>query len=560
MKNNMKKIFLFCTIVMATLCICSCSKSDDDSTPGSTNQNNTPPPVAKVLDNNDKLLSELYLRTFGYLFSNGQVDTDIDRVLELQNQLVANNSNGTRGIVGGAASVVKFVNIIRMNQKSTTAKIVSVLLKQKWTPEKVFRNLKDRGDGTKYGYTDAQKFYNDLLSGRLNTYAGNIYNDLYNSGTEFSDETVHPMKMATMLAPELAACAKDIIFAAYPNDIISWGSVSNDLVNDIAEIIQKKGNDPKQIVSIAKDIITATAMSAQIGLDDDKKLDQDVFDLIVGESIDAIKEYIDSVEQPEEELQSAWGVIADWVYEEVPNDPNSEWHQFLGNTFWYVYDIDKYYQIYFSQNGKVSVNIYNEPYRDGKREGWLGMYEGVYTVSGDHIAIKTKMNNKFLAGVATMSGRVSGMRRHLILTRNDQSLTLHDVENDGWEPAKSPILPGTYERYSYNEETHEYTGVNELGMIFGKDNKFVFYTNTVYFNRFEGTYSYSEGSIIVKVNSFYSRTKGKTISVKSGTVSVPCSISGSILTIGNSSYQDVVGTDGETYGLKIISGTYRMQK
>lgn len=539
----MKRKFLFWSIAMLTMfCFFSCKDDDDDG-----KDSDYPAPEAMAVDDNDKILAELYFRTFGYLFTDGKADTDVERVLELQNQLVDNNPNVTRGVIGGTTALVKFVNIIRLNQNTTAAKVVSTIVKQGWTPEKLFQNVKDRDDGSRYGYTNAQSFYDDLLAGRLNKYAGNIYNDLYNSTTEFADELDHPMKMAVAVAPALADCAKDIIMAVYPNDMISWGQMSNDLVNSIEDLIKSRGDNPEDIVSTAKSILSVAAHSMQLGVDDCENIDSDVIDHIIGKSTDAVKEYIYSVEHPDESLNSAWSVFANWVYDEVPNDPNSEWHKFLRYRDWYYYQTDQYYRMFLDDDNSVTINVYTQP----NDQGWVAEYNGTYAVSGDHISITSNVTGTMQSVVALMSTKTSGEHQRLILSYREKSIEFRNLPDENWGKTDFPY--GIYE-FFITKEDGSVTNVNDMNMTFSSDGYFKFVTNTVYFNRFEGVFSYKNGVLSVNVSKCWNNNRRAMVSA-SGVVSVPCVIQGGVLTVDTSSYVEL--SDGTN--VKIPSGNYRLK-
>lgn len=542
----MKRKFLFWSIAMLTMfCFFSCKDDDDDG-----KDSDYPAPEAMAVDDNDKILAELYFRTFGYLFTDGKADTDVERVLELQNQLVDNNPNVTRGVVGGATALVKFVNIIRLNQNTTAAKVVSTIVKQGWTPEKLFQNVKDRDDGSRYGYTNAQSFYDDLLAGRLNKYAGNIYNDLYNSTTEFADGLDHPMVMATAVAPALAECAKDVIMAAYPNDMISWGTMSDDLVNNITELLKTKGDKPEDIVATAKSILSVAASSMQVGVDDLEKIDSDIVDLVIGSSTDAVDEYIYMIEHPGETINSAWGNFANWIYEEVPDDPNSEWYKYLTFKRWYYYQETEYYTIFFSDDNTVTINVYTQP----DDNGWMGEYTGTYAISGDHIAVESDVTGVMQSVVALMSTKSSGKQKRLILSRAGKSMQLCNTPDDSWgEENKSPIAPGYYEFFITQQDGSE-SNVNDNGLSFSNDGSFEFLTHSGYFNRFAGSYSYANGTLVIKVKNYFNRKQGKTLNA-TGTVSAPCAINGNVLQIDTNEYAEL--SDGSK--VKIPAGTYRLQ-
>lgn len=537
-----KKILSLGFALMVLSSFLSCKDDDENES-----VQNIPAPQTMVLDDNDMMLSELYFRTFGYLFTNGEVDTDVERVLELQNQIVENNPNTVRGGIGGAIAIAKFVNVIKINQKTTTAKVVSTLLSQKWSAEKVFSNVKQRNDGTRYGYVDAQSFYDDLISGKLDTYAGNIYNDLYNSGTEFADELDHPMKMAVAVAPALADCAKDIIMAVYPNDMISWGQMSNDLVNSIEDLIKSRGDNPEDIVSTAKSILSVAAHSMQLGVDDCENIDSDVIDHIIGKSTDAVKEYIYSVEHPDESLNSAWSVFANWVYDEVPNDPNSEWHKFLRYRDWYYYQTDQYYKMFLDDDNSVTINVYTQP----NDQGWVAEYNGTYAVSGDHISITSNVTGTMQSVVALMSTKTSGEHQRLILSYRGKSIEFRNLPDENWGKTDFPY--GIYE-FFITKEDGSVTNVNDMNMTFSSDGYFKFVTNTVYFTRFEGVFSYKNGVLSVNVSKYWNKNRSAMVSA-SGVVSVPCVIQGGVLTVDTSSYVEL--SDGTN--VKIPSGNYRLK-
>lgn len=537
-----KKILSLGFALMVLSSFLSCKDDDENES-----VQNIPAPQTMVLDDNDMMLSELYFRTFGYLFTNGEVDTDVERVLELQNQIVENNPNTVRGGIGGAIAIANFVNVIKINQKTTTAKVVSTLLSQKWSAEKVFSNVKQRNDGTRYGYVDAQSFYDDLISGKLDTYAGNIYNDLYNSGTEFADELDHPMKMAVAVAPALADCAKDIIMAVYPNDMISWGQMSNDLVNSIEDLIKSRGDNPEDIVSTAKSILSVAAHSMQLGVDDCENIDSDVIDHIIGKSTDAVKEYIYSVEHPDESLNSAWSVFANWVYDEVPNDPNSEWHKFLRYRDWYYYQTDQYYKMFLDDDNSVTINVYTQP----NDQGWVAEYNGTYAVSGDHISITSNVTGTMQSVVALMSTKTSGEHQRLILSYREKSIEFRNLPDENWGKTDFPY--GIYE-FFITKEDGSVTNVNDMNMTFSSDGYFKFVTNTVYFNRFEGVFSYKNGVLSVNVSKCWNNNRRAMVSA-SGVVSVPCVIQGGVLTVDTSSYVEL--SDGTN--VKIPSGNYRLK-
>lgn len=119
----------------------------------------------------------------------------------------------------------------------------------------------------------------------------------------------------------------------------------------------------------------------------------------------------------------------------------------------------------------------------------------------------------------------------------------------------SPFSIGTYEFFIWDENLGKESCVNENGLTFKKGNKFLYYSNTIYFERFEGKFRYEPGKLIIDVNKYFNKKLDKTVSV-TGTITAPCMIDGDVVTIIKHEYQPV--SDGHT--LKIPTGTYRLRK
>lgn len=425
-------MLLFCMLAI-TSCFMGCKSDEDDTQKDKPNSQSTEANIA-----------ELYLRVEGYLFSNGTIDTDVERMMELERRIVQKESNESdvtlRGVVSGTVAIAKFVNTIQSSWKSNVVTTIAVIEKVGMSPQDVFDNLSKRNDGSHYGYTDANEFYKALKEGKLDQYSGNIYNDLYNSGTDFSYEAeAHPMSIAATIAPQLADCAKDVVLSIYPNDLLSWGQVPNDLVNQIADVM--KNRDTRDVADLAKTIITTTTAWMQL---EEQQLDQDVINEITTASIDKVKEYINECNEADKSLfQEMVEEFAEWCEPEY-EDPSGDWAKYLMYKTWYYYnpsDNELYWTFFFGEDGSGVMSSY---YEAGLQD-WGESTDFTYSVSGDHMTLSYtghwEMMGEDRPMDVTFSGTLtkaeSGSQKRVTFTSsNGMIIYLRNTEIEGWQPSE----------------------------------------------------------------------------------------------------------------------------
>lgn len=126
-------------------------------------------------------------------------------------------------------------------------------------------------------------------------------------------------------------------------------------------------------------------------------------------------------------------------------------------------------------------------------------------------------------------------------------------ENDACQVYESPITPGDYESFLVQNDG-SVTNVRDYGMTILKNGSFIFVTNTYYYTRFEGKFTFNNDTLMVKVAKCWNRDKEKMVSA-SGTVVSPCTVDGNMLTFEKTQYFEM--SDGSK--IKIPLGTYRLQ-
>ena len=263
------KHFILCALLGAgTLFFGSCGSDDDELSP-------TSKPTQEDFDNIPWELTDnigVDFNEFSYLYSmtpvlsildfdNAKVAKEVTRAFEAADKFA--QVKQTRGTVGAAVGVYKFCDGIVKVSKGASSYAYQVLIDNKIDYRDAFKHVKRL-----YPNETAETWWDKFSKGELNSFQA--YNEL-ELAYPFDFDPMMKRKFLLKLSSECLQNAVAIVGAAEPGKFVDYGSLANDLVN---EVMADKDSSPEGLLAAYVKVIERAAFL------NDESVDQDKLDLL----------------------------------------------------------------------------------------------------------------------------------------------------------------------------------------------------------------------------------------------------------------------------------------